>query len=71
MRGDMTREQRLALLADALRIARERGMRDYALGVAEASEDWLATQAGDDPELACSARLLRIAREETLALGMR
>jgi len=64
MRGDMTREQRLYLLTDALRTARERGMRDWALGVAEATEAWLAAQADGDPEVECAARLLRVAIEQ-------
>ncbi len=64
MRVDMTRAERLELLADALRIARERGMRDYALGVAEAAEDWLAQQTEGDPDVACAVRLLRIAIDD-------
>lgn len=61
MSGGMTREQRLALLAGALRVARERGMRDWALGIAEAVEGWLMAQSYGDQEVDCASRFLRIA----------
>lgn len=64
MSAELDRDQRVTLIADALRIARERGLRDWALGVVEATEAWLATQANGDPEIECAVRLLRVALGE-------
>lgn len=62
MHVDMTRNHRLALLADALRIARARGRRDYAIGFAGVAADWIERHAATVDEV-CAANLLRIAVE--------
>ena len=63
MNDDLDRELRVTLIADALRIARARGRRDYAIGFASVSADWLDRMPDADVQLRCAANLLRIAVE--------
>ncbi len=61
MSADLDRDQRVTLIADALRIARERGRRDYSIGFAGAAVAWVERLPNVDVQLRCAANLLRIA----------
>lgn len=63
MNDDLDRELRVTLIADALRIARARGRRDYAIGLAGVAADWIERHAATVDEV-CAANLLRIALAE-------
>lgn len=59
----LDRDQRVAIMADSLHVASERGRRDYAIGFASVSADWLDRMPDADVQLRCAANLLRIAVE--------